>query len=237
MQEVIKINWVPVLSGLMCVSGLALLLAEFCIGKFSKNGAAGKPKTPRLIAAVLLPAGLLLYPFKMPTDNIFVTRIVSMDSSKTLTFAGEVLSFQVPDLTLDRFNRKHKDNSSHIKDNTAALFYDGYMETPPVNFDKGSYQITFWARGSRVNDQYAILKIQVRMPDKNGYLLAPTTEYHELTGKMEHYVIPMEVPVSTVGWITISFVNDFDAGQAWIKDKKHSDRNAWVKDITIWKKK
>ncbi len=241
MSELIKINWIAVVSGLLWITGISLGLAgfsrmEFLFLRHKKAMAPGDSredffsKRLFLICVVLIVVGGLLNLFKMPSENLLVTRLSNVDETKCINInMGEELAFSHKDLKLDPLNRKHKRNRTGIRDNTAVLFYDGYIKTPFIKFEAGYYVINFDARGSKAWEEFSILKIEFETLDPNQYLIAKNSKYIQLTRKMKSWSMGCKVEAPIIGRVKVSFVNDD------LEPGGKRDRNAWVKDIKIRK--
>jgi hypothetical protein len=241
MSELIKINWIVVVAGLLWITGLSLALAGFCRMAFlflrdKKAMASGGSresffsKRLFLISAVLIVTGGVLNFFKMPSENLLVTKLVNVDEATCIKMEEE-LAFLHKDLSLNRLNRKHKQNRTDVRDNTAVLFYDGYIKTPFIKFEKGYYVINFDAWGSKAWEEFSILKIEFETLDPNRYLTAKKSKYIQLTRKMKSWSMEFQVEAPIIGRVKVSFVNDD------LEPGGKRDRNAWVKDIKIWKRR
>jgi hypothetical protein len=242
MSELIKINWIAVVSGLLWITGLSLALAGFCrmeflflrhkkamtLEDFRKDFFS---KRLFLIFIVLIVVGGVLNLFKVPSENLLVTKLVNVDEAECINIMmEEKLAFLNKDLKLDPLNRKHKRNRSDIRDNTAVLFYDGYIKTPFIKFEAGYYVINFDARGSEAWEEFSILKIEFETLVPNHYLIAKSSIYIQLTSKMKPWSMGCQVEAPIIGRVKVSFVNDD------LEPGGKRDRNAWIKDIKIWKR-
>ncbi len=181
-----------------------------------------------LICGVLIVTGVVLNFFKLPSENLLVAKLSDVDETKCITM-GEELAFFHKDLNLNRLNRKHKHNRTGIRDNTAALFYDGYIKTPFIKFEKGDYLVNFDARGSEAWEEFSILKIDFETLDLNRFLLVKNSKYIQLTREMKPWSMEFKVKAPIIGRVKVSFVNDD------LEPGGKRDRNAWVKDIKIRK--
>ena len=181
-----------------------------------------------LICVILIVTGVLLNLFKMPSENLLVTKLSNVDETKCIKM-GEELAFSHKDLNLNRLNRKHKRNRTDIRDNTVVLFYDGYIKTPFIKFEEGYYVINFDARGSKAWEEFSILKIEFERLDPNHYLIAKKSKYIQLTRKVKPWSMEFWVEAPIIGRVKVSFVNDD------LEPGGKRDRNAWVKNIKIRK--
>jgi len=224
MNEIVKINWMVLASFFLWVTGFALLLAALVVMKKRKL------KKAIFISVVLIVAGGVLYFFKMPSDKLLVSRVSVVDIDKCIPVDGG-LSFAVRDLGLDALNRGHKRNTTGLRDNTAALFYGGYIKTPFITFPGGDYAVVFHARGTRAKEEYAILKVEFEHLDDANYLITEESRYIPLNKSMRRWVTPFRVNRPGIGRVKISFVNDD------LEPGSKRDRNAWIKDIKILKHK
>jgi hypothetical protein len=241
MNELVKINWLAVVSGLLWITGLSLAVAGLCRMKFlflklKKSlipGDSGKnffSKKLFIMSAVLVVTGGLLTLFKMPSSHLLVTKLLNVDETKCIHMDTEKeLAFSVKDLKLDPLNRAHKRNRTDIRDNTAVLFYSGYIKTPVIKFGPGDYVIVFDARGSKAWEVFSILKIEFETLGPGDYLTTRASKYIQLTGKMKPWSLAFKVETPVIGRVTLSFVNDD------LEPGLKKDRNAWIKDIKIKK--
>ncbi len=224
MHEIVKINWMPLVSFFLWVTGFAVILSALVVMKKRKL------KTAIIISIVLIIAGGVLYLFKMPSHKLLVPGVSAVDKEKCMP-VGNGLAFAVEDLGLDALNRGHKRNTTAIKDNTAALFYGGYIKTPFITFPGGDYVVVFHARGSRAKEEYAILKVEFEQLDNTNYLITEESRYIPLSNLMQRWVTGFHVNRPGIGRLKISFVNDD------LEPGGKRDRNAWIKDIKILKHK
>jgi len=241
MIELIKINWLAVVSGLLWVTGLSLAVAGLCRMKFLflklKKSLIPKDSCKNffskrlfLISAVLVVTGGLLTLFKMPSSHLLVTKLLNVDETKCIHMDMEKeLAFSVKDLKLDPLNRAHKRNRTDIRDNTAVLFYSGYIKTPVIKFEAGDYVTVFYARGSKAWEEFSILKIEFETLAPNQYLIPKKSKYISLTNKMKPWSLGFKVETPVIGRVTLLFVNDD------LEPGLKKDRNAWIKDIQIKK--
>ncbi len=242
MIELIKINWLAVVSGLLWITGLSLALAGLCRMEFLflKHKKPIIPEDSRksffskklfLMSAVLMVIGGLLTLFKMPSSHLLVTKLLNVDETKCIHMDGEKeLAFSIKDLKLDPLNRAHKRNRTDIRDNTAVLFYSGFIKTPVIEFEAGDYVTVFYARGSKAWEEFSILKIEFETLDPSYYLTAKKSKYIQLTGKMKPWALGFKVETTVIGRLKLSFVNDD------LEPGLKKDRNAWIKDIKIKKR-
>jgi len=206
------------------VTGLAVLIAALVV--------MGKRKIKKAIvlSVILIVAGGVSYLFKMPSDRLLISRVSVVDKGKCIPVDGG-MAFVVRDLGLDALNRGHKRNTTDIKDNTAALFYGGYIKTPFITFPEGDYAVVFHARGTRAKEEFAILKVEFEQLNNAGYLLTEESRYIPLNKSMRRWLTPFRVNRPGIGRVKISFVNDD------LEPDGKRDRNAWIKDVKILKHK
>jgi hypothetical protein len=114
-----------------------------------------------------------------------------------------------------------------MKDNTMALLWDGYIQTPFIEFKKGDYVMEFQAKGSGAKEEFSKLKIEFEIPDKNNYLCTTASIYIELTGKMETYPMDFQTTANTMGRIRITYFNDI-----YIPETGEG-RDVWIREIMI----
>ena len=206
------------------VTGFAVLLAALVLMEKRKI------KKAIITSIVLIVAGGVSYLFKMPSDKLLVSRVSVVDRDKCLPVDGG-LSFAVRDLGLDALNRGHRRNTTGIRDNTAALFYGGYIKTPFITFPEGDYAVVFHARGTRAKEEYAILKVEFDQLDNADYLVTEESRYIPLNKSMRRWLTPFRVNRPGIGRVKISFVNDD------LEPGSKRDRNAWIKDVKVLKQK
>lgn len=229
MNEIIEINRFLLVSALLWVTGLALLIVVFSQAVFYRDRRYLSVKI-LLTGAVLIAAGIVSNIFRIPTYKLLVTRVVGLNAEHVPVCDSD-REFSLKELSIDPHNKSHKRNSTQVIDNTAALFYNGYIKLPVMKFGEGEYRLEFTARGTDAMDEYAILEVEFESLGSNGYLLPRRLEYITLNRMERIYAVPFVVERETVGRLKISFVNDD------LEESGKRDRNAWVKGICLIKTK
>jgi hypothetical protein len=228
MNEIIEINRFLLISGLLWVTGLAFLIVIFSQAVFYRNRRYFSKKI-LLTGGVLIAAGIVLNFFRIPTSKLLVTRAAGIKIEHVPVFEKEK-AFSLKEISIDPLNKSHKRNSTHIVDNTVALFYDGYIKLPLLKFKPGEYRLEFFGRGTDAMDEYAILEVSFDSLNRNHYLIPRRLEYVTLNRMERTYTVLFTIESETVGRLRISFVNDD------LDSSGKRDRNAWVRDIRLGKK-
>lgn len=228
MNEIIEINRFLLISGLFWITGFALLIVIFSQTVFYRDRRYLSMKI-LLTGIVLIAAGTVLNFFRIPTSKLLVTRAVELKVEHVPVFEKDK-AFSLKEISIDPLNKSHKRNSTHIVDNTVALFYDGYIKLPLLKFKPGEYCLEFTARGTDAMDEYAILEVSFESLNSNRYLIPRRLEYVTLNRMERTYTVFFTIERETVGRLRISFVNDD------LDDTGKRDRNAWVKNISLGKK-
>jgi hypothetical protein len=239
-EEIIKINWLLLLAPFLSALGFAAFIfilsameyfkissalkrVDFFKGKFFKYGA--------WISVGLIIAGIILFQFKIPSNKLIVVKVVEekKDTAIHWPLNNTEFSFLPSDLTIDAHNKSHKMNNEDMIDNTISLFWDGFIQTPFIMFDKGAYMVEFQAKGTKAEDEYSKIKVEFESPDKNNYLVAKTILYFEMTKKMEPYRMQFEIRDTTIGRIRITYFNDLFVPETG------KGRDVWIKGFNIIK--
>ena len=238
MNEIIQINWLLLTGPFLWILGIAVTLAllgymEFLTsyGQIKRSEFFKKPvfKNGMLISIGLIITGLILYLLKLPSQKLIAVKI---EKPKTFTVTQLPAiegsrQFSPNELEIDPHNKSHVLNNEKMKDNTMVLFWDGYIHTPFVRFKKGDYKLEFEAKGTRAKEEYAKIKVEFDVPDKNNYLITRTVKYIELTGRMKPYRIDFKTETDTIGKIRITYFNDLH-----VPEEKEG-RDVWLKNLTI----
>lgn len=231
MSEIIKFNWLQPLSMLCLIAALALAIV-FLSFKIVP-GADGQSKKNRILlaAAAFLALSGILCCFKMPSRHLLISTLTGMDNNLVLKWDDKAPKFfSARELIIDYKNAQHPRNRTDIRENTSCLFFNGFISTPFIHFEPGEYSLTFSARGSFAFDQNAILSAEFSAPDADNYLIAAKQLYFRLTPTLENYKMDFSVSGKTIGRIRLHFVNDH------LEPNQRRDRNAFIKDVMIWKK-
>jgi hypothetical protein len=234
MTETIQINWLLLLAPFLWILGLAVLVALAGAMHFSRVAAAlkyrdfiKKPFTRIgcLIGAGLIISGFLLNYAKIPSQQLIVVKIdkQKLPPSRSISTDAPIL-FSPKELKMNPQNQSHILNNEKMIDDTMVLFWDGYIQTPFIEFNKGDYVIEFQAKGSSAEEEFSKIKIEFEIPDKNNYLCTTASTYIELTGKMETYRMDFRTSTNTIGRIRITYFNDIyipgtnEGRDVWIKN-------------------
>ena len=181
-----------------------------------------------LIGAGLIIGGFLLNYAKIPSRQLIVVKIDRQKLPRLRSMPTEApIPFSPGELKMNPQNKSHILNNEKMKDNTMALLWDGFIQTPFIEFKKGDYAIEFQARGSRAEEEFSKLKIEFEIPDKNNYMCTTTSTYIELTGKMETYRMDFQTTADTIGRIRITYFNDI-----YIPGTGEG-RDVWLREIMI----
>jgi hypothetical protein len=237
MTETIQINWLLLLAPFLWILGIAVFVALAGTMHFSRVSTAlkyrdfiKKPFTRMgcLIGAGLIIGGFLLDYAKIPSRQLIVVKIDKQKLPRLRSMPTEApILFSPGELKMNPQNKSHILNNEKMKDNTMVLLWDGFIQTPFIEFKKGDYVIEFQARGSRAEEEFSKLKIEFEIPDKNNYMCTTTSTYIELTGKMETYRMDFQTTDDTIGRIRIAYFNDI-----YIPGTGEG-RDVWLREIMI----
>ncbi len=237
MTETIQINWLLLLAPFLWILGIAVFVALAGMMHFSRVSTAlkyrefiKKPFTRIgcLIGAGLIIGGFLLNFAKIPSRQLIVVKIDKQKLPRLRRMPTEAsILFSPKELKMNPQNKSHILNNEKMKDNTMALLWDGFIQTPFIEFKKGDYVIEFQARGSRAEEEFSRLKIEFEIPGKNNYMCTTTNTYIELTGKMETYRMYFRTAADTIGRIRITYFNDI-----YIPGTGEG-RDVWLREIMI----
>ncbi len=232
----IAVNWIPLLAGVLAAAGLAVLLVGLAWWEFQRPRSAPPVKGKTLLAcAILVAAGGLLYCFKPDASNLLMPKLSGVNPQACPTVPqGKIVDLTRDSLFIDPWNRPYNKKKKLVETGTVGLFLVGYARTGFYNFSPGRYTVAFQARGSWSKGDYAILKVEFQGLREKDFLRTEKQEYLRLTEKMKQYRVSFEVGEAAeapglTGWVRISFVNDE-------QDGRKSDRNAWIKDVKLWRK-
>jgi hypothetical protein len=237
MTETIQINWLLLAAPFLWILGIAVFVALAGVMHFSRVTTAlkyrdfiKKPFTRIgcLVGASLIICGFLLNYAKIPSRQLIVVKLdkQKLPPFKSISFEAPIL-FSPKQLKMNPQNKNHILNNEKMKDNTMVLLWDGYMQTPFIEFKKGDYVIEFQAKGSGAEEEFSKLKIEFEIPGKNNYLYTTASTYVELTGKMEIYRMDFQTTANTIGRIRITYFNDI-----YIPGTGEG-RDVWIKDLNI----
>ncbi len=237
MTETIQINWLLLLAPFLWILGIAVFVALAGMMHFFRVSTAlkyrefiTKPFTRIgcLIGAGLIIGGFLLDYAKIPSRQLIVVKIDKQKLPRLRSISNETpILFFPKELKMNPQNQSHILNNEKMKDNTMALLWDGFIQTPFLDFKKGDYVIEFQAKGSRAEGEFSKLKIEFEIPDKNNYLCTIASTYIELTGKMETYRMDFQASANTIGRIRIAYFNDI-----YIPGTNEG-RDVWLREIMI----
>lgn len=240
MTETIQINWLLMVAPFLWILGIAVFVALAGVMHFSRITAAMKyrdfikkpfTRTGCLVGVGLIISGFLLNYAKIPSHQFIVVKVNKQKLPPLGSISTEYpILFSPKELKMNPQNKIHILNNEKMTDNTMVLFWDGYIQTPFIEFKKGDYAIEFQAKGSRAKDEFSKLKIEFEIPDKNNYMCTTAGTYIELTGKMEIYRMNFQTTANTIGRIRITYFNDIYI------PKTGEGRDVWIKDPEIKKK-
>jgi hypothetical protein len=237
MTDTIYINWLLLAAPFLWILGVAVFVALAGLMYFSRVSTAlnyrdfiKKPLTRIgcLVGAGLIISGFLLNYAKIPSRQLIVVKIDKQKLPPLRSISVETpILFSPTQLKMNLKNKNHILNNEKMKDNTMALLWDGYIQTPFIEFKKGDYVVEFQARGTGAEGEFSKLKIEVEIPDKNNYLCTTACTYIELTGKMETYRMDFQAAANTMGRIRITYFNDI-----YIPETKEG-RDVWIREVKI----
>jgi hypothetical protein len=219
------------------ILGLAVFVALLGAVHFSRVSTALKYRDFRknpftrigcLVGAGLIVSGFLLNYAKIPSHQLIVVKIdkQKLPPSRSISTEAPIL-FSPKELKMNPQNKSHILNNEKMKDNTMALLWDGYIQTPFIEFKKGDYTIEFQAKGSRAEGEFSKIKIEFEIPGKNNYLCTTASTYIELTGKMETYRMDFQTTANTIGRIRFTYFNDIYIPETG------KGRDVWIKEVKI----
>jgi hypothetical protein len=237
MAETIQINWLLLVAPFLWILGIAVLVALAGVMHFSRVSTALKyrdfikkpfPRIGFLVGAGLIVSGFLLNYPKIPSHQLIVVKIdkQKLPPSRSISTEAPIL-FSPKKLKMNPKNKSHILNNEKMKNNTMILLWDGYIQTPFIEFKKGNYVIEFQAKGSRAEEEFSKVKIEFEIPGKNNYLCTTAGTYIELTGKMETYRMDFQTTANTIGRIRITYFNDI-----YIPETGEG-RDVWIKEVKI----
>jgi hypothetical protein len=240
MKEIVNINWLLLAAPSLCVLGIALVISMLGLMEYSsvscnlnRRDFIKKKlfKTGVRISAGLIITGIILFQFKIPSDKLIVVQIskVKPDASIQWLPTGNVLHFAPAELTIDAHNKSHILNNEGMIDNTISLFWDGFIQTPFIRFEKGDYTVEFLAKGTKAEDEFSKIKVEFETPGKDNDLATQSIIYFELTKTMNPYRMNFKTGVETIGRIRLTYFNDI------FIPKTGKGRDVWVKEFTIIK--
>ncbi len=236
-RETTHINWFLLISLFCWMSGIAVFIALFGYMQYLKvrkelnlrdflKSRLFKTGTGTGIALIIL--GIVLIFFKLPSPKLITSRIDFFKNDfLACPLMNNFVSFPPSQLKMDPHNKSHVFNNEKIKDNTMVLFWDGNIQTPFIRFNKGSYRLTFEAKGSKAEDEYSKLKIEFETPDKNRYLVSDFHRYVELYKRMKRYYLYFDIDAETIGRIRNTYYNDL-----YVPEKRKG-RDVWIRNVTI----
>jgi len=238
MTETIRINWLLLAGPFLWSAGIAVFLSlaglmefyrvqknvkrrDFLSGKLCRNYA--------IIGIVFILCGIFMGFAKMSTDRFIAVKLNNdRKPSLDIVKSGESYPFLPKELKMDPKNRSHYLNNKGMKNNTMALFWDGFVRTPFMKFKKGNYQIHFQAKGSKAEGEFSKIKVEFEVPGKNNFLEAEKLDYFQLTPQMKTYKMEFQIEQAVTGRLSIIYFNDL-----YIPETKKG-RDVWIKDIYIY---
>lgn len=181
-----------------------------------------------LVGAGLIISGFLLDYAKIPSRQLIVVKINKnkIPSLRSISVETPIL-FSPKQLKMNPKNKNHILNNEKMKDNTMVLLWDGYIQTPFIEFKKGDYVVEFQARGSGAEGEFSKLKIEFEIPDKKSYLCSTASTYIELTGEMKPYRMDFQTTANSMGRIRVTYFNDI-----YIPETKEG-RDVWIREVKI----
>jgi len=237
MTETIYINWLLLAAPFLWMLGLAVFVALAGLMYFSRVAAALKyrdfikkslTRIGCLVGAGLIIGGFLLNYAKIPSRQLIVVKIdkQKLPPLKSISVETPIL-FSPKQLIMNLQNKNHILNNEKMKDNTMVLLWDGFIQTPFIEFKRGDYVLEFQARGSGAKGEFSKLKIEFEIPDKNNYLCTTVGTYIELTGEMKTFRMDFQAAANTMGRIRITYFNDI-----YIPETK-AGRDVWIREVKI----
>jgi hypothetical protein len=237
MIETIQINWLLLVAPFLWILGIAVFVALVGVMHFSRVITAMKyrdfinktfARIGCLVGAGLIISGFLLNYAKIPSHQLIVVKIDKQKLTPLRTIATETpILFLPKELKMNPQNKNHILNNEKMIENTMVLFWDGYIQTPFIEFKKGDYAIEFQAKGSRAENEFSKLKIEFEIPDKNNYMCTTASTYIELTGNMKIYRMDFQTTTKTLGRIRITYFNDLYIPETG------KGRDVWIKEVKI----
>ena len=237
MTETIQINWLLLVAPFLWILGVAVFVALAGLMYFSRVSTAlkyrdfiKKPLTRIgcLVGAGLIISGFLLNYAKLPSHQLIGVKIDKQKLPRIKNISTEApIRFSPKQLKMNPQNKNHILNNEKMKDNTMVLLWDGYIQTPFIEFKKGYYAVEFQARGSGAEGEFSKLKIEFEIPDNNNYLCTTASTYIELTGDMKTYRMDFQAAANTMGRIRITYFNDI-----YIPETKEG-RDVWIREVKI----
>jgi hypothetical protein len=236
MTETIQINWLLLLSPFLWVLGISVIVALLGLMEFlgtkkeiKRLDFLKKPlaRTSFVIGMGLIILGLLLDYARLPSKKLILVKLLEQNSISMKNISVDPIHFAPQELKMDSHNKSHVLNNQKMIDNTMVLFWDGYIETPFIQFKKGDYIFKFLARGSKAEQEFSKIKVEFELPDNNNYLKTTVTKYIECTGKMQPYQLNFKTNVDTIGRIRISYFNDIYIPET------NKGRDVWMKYLNI----
>jgi hypothetical protein len=236
MIETIHINWLLLAAPFLLLLGAGMLLALVGVMEFL-NASRGVRrgdflqrsvcKSVVIISLALVVIGVGLYQFRLPAGQLILVEIKEPETGARWEEINGSRLFLPHQLKMDGHNKSHVLNNKGMKDNTMAMFWDGYIRTPFLRFKKGGYAVEFLAKGSRAEGEYSRLKVEFESPGEHNYLVVRDAKYIELSSKMAGYRMDFNIPADTIGRVRITYFNDI-----YIPETKKG-RDVWLKNLKI----
>jgi hypothetical protein len=116
-----------------------------------------------------------------------------------------------------------------VTEENIRICENGYIETPFLDFQLGSYEFEFKASGSEAYDEFAKIWIACLILQENRLFLKETVREITLSAQEKTYLHDLYFENDQIGKIRIHFYNDIDM-------KKGGDRDVWISNIEIRQK-
>jgi len=240
MNETIRINILLLASPFLIAIGIAISISLLSLMEFyrktQKISRKDFTKTKLFVTGIrtgliFILLGYLLFLFKIPSDKLIVPKLnrLTLENLKPWPTNETKIQFLPNDLIIDPHNKSHVMNNKEMKENTISLFWDGFIQTPYLVFQKGFYSFNFTAKGSNAEHEFSKIKVEFESQDKKNYLVTESTRYFELSGEMKTYSFLFSTNKTTTGRIRITYFNDL-----YLPETKQG-RDTWVKDILMIK--
>lgn len=244
MIETVKINWMLLLALFLWAVGVALVVVLVGLMEYRETSAGLSRREfwkqrlvmrTLLIITVLGVSGLVFMFLKLPSGNLIAVKVKKLAQERLVKIEAGV-GFLPGNLHMDSHNKSHILNNEKMKDNTMVMFWDGYMRTPFFCFPAGDFTFEFTARGSYAGEEFAKLKIELEVPDKNNYLVVHTVKYIELNDQFMRYSMNFQIDPGAVegcgmvGRVRVTYFNDL-----YLPEVK-AGRDVWIKEVSIKKR-
>lgn len=241
MNETVYINWLLLISHFLWILGAAVMLASISIAIFvthrQSSGKAGTfkeyIKNPTFqwavwCSALLLLLGVVLFQFKLPSQNLVAVKVTPIANGKALMVMDDIpISLAPGALNIDTQNKSHPLNNKKMKNDTISLFWDGFVSTPFMHYTKGVYRFDFNARGTKADNEFAKIKVEFEASDRFNYLKTRKKVYITLNNNMNRYSVSFPITQNTIGRVRITYFNDVQMADSL------KGRDVWLQGISI----